>query len=77
MALISFLFIFLQYSVKKSEHREQKHSKLVVEEWSVSNQMLSSDILKGLLDKVLSHNACLSKQPVESLTESGMGSWKS
>ncbi|XP_055493711.1 raftlin-2 [Leucoraja erinacea] len=42
----------IKSSVKKSEHREQKHSKLVVEEWSVSNQMLSSDILKGLLDKV-------------------------
>ncbi|XP_051878494.1 raftlin-2 [Pristis pectinata] len=42
----------IKSGVKKSEQGEQKHSKLVVEEWPVSNQMLSSDVLKGLLDKV-------------------------
>ncbi|XP_038645006.1 raftlin-2 [Scyliorhinus canicula] len=37
---------------KKSEQGEQIHCKLVVEEWSVSNQTFSSDVVKGLLDKV-------------------------
>ncbi|XP_078085357.1 raftlin-2 [Mustelus asterias] len=37
---------------KKSEQGEQRNCKLVVEEWSISNQTLSSDVVKGLLDKV-------------------------
>ncbi|XP_072117713.1 raftlin-2 [Mobula birostris] len=41
----------IKSGVKKSQG-EQRHSKLVVEEWPVSNQMLSSDVVKGLLDKV-------------------------
>ncbi|XP_043548862.1 raftlin-2 isoform X2 [Chiloscyllium plagiosum] len=42
----------IRSSIKKSEHGEPRHSKLVVEEWSVSNQTLSIDVVKGLLDKV-------------------------
>ncbi|XP_067890702.1 raftlin-2 isoform X2 [Heterodontus francisci] len=42
----------MRSGVKKSEQEEQRHCKLVVEEWSVNNQALSSDDVKGLLDKV-------------------------
>ncbi|XP_072435044.1 raftlin-2 isoform X4 [Chiloscyllium punctatum] len=42
----------IRSSIKKSEQGEPRHSKLVVEEWSVSNQTLSIDVVKGLLDKV-------------------------
>ncbi|XP_041057405.1 raftlin-2 isoform X1 [Carcharodon carcharias] len=42
----------MRSGIKKSEQGDQRHCKLVVEEWSVSNQTLSSDIVKGLLDKV-------------------------
>ncbi|XP_067843898.1 raftlin-2 isoform X2 [Heptranchias perlo] len=38
--------------IKKSEQGEQRHYKLLVEEWSVNNQTHSSDVVKGLLDKV-------------------------
>ncbi|XP_048454477.1 raftlin-2 isoform X2 [Rhincodon typus] len=38
--------------IKTSEQGEPRHLKLVVEEWSVSNQTLTIDVVKGLLEKV-------------------------
>uniref|UniRef100_UPI00398F5CD8 raftlin-2 isoform X3 n=1 Tax=Pristiophorus japonicus TaxID=55135 RepID=UPI00398F5CD8 len=42
----------IKSGIKKSEQGEQRHYKLVVEEWPVNNQTLSSDVVKALLDKV-------------------------